>query len=259
MYPVIPIGPATIQTAIAALIVAIWLGTTIAERECGRRALNGDDAWSVVMLAAAVTVVAARLIYALQNFPAYESDWIEIFALTPGTLSLDAGLVCGLIAAYAYVQHRRVPLARFADAFAPGALVALAVLALGQFLSGDAYGAPTKVPWAVNLYGETRHPVQLYDAFAALLGFVLARRWARRRLTDGTLALFAAAWYSAARVLIDAFRGNAAVLPGGYRTTQVIALGVLIAALWLLGKSVTGNERPATESRPPSSVLRPPP
>ena len=188
------------------------------------------------MIAAAVAMVTARIVYVGQNLPAYASDWTEIFSLTPSTLSLDYGSIFGLVAAYAYVQHRHIPLARFADAFAPGALVTLVIFALGQFLSGDAYGATTNVPWAIDLYGETRHPVQLYDALAALLGFVVVWRLARRPLTDGWLALFAIAWYSAARVFIDAFRGDAAVLAGGYRASQIIALIVLLIALWLMAR-----------------------
>lgn len=239
MYPVIQIGPATIPSSILALIVALWLGAAMADRECKRRGLSGDDAWNVVALAAAVAILSARFIYVAQNIPAYASDWTEIFSFSTGTLSLDYGAMFGLVAAYAYVQRRRIPLARFADALASGALVALAIFALGQFLSGDAYGAPTDLPWAMELYGESRHPVQLYDALAALLGFVVIGRAARRPLADGSIALFAIAWYSAARVLIDAFRGDAGLVLGEYRVTQVIALLVLLIALSFMARRET--------------------
>lgn len=242
MYPVIHLGPATIQTVFVALIAALWLGTTMAEHECKRRGLNSDDAWNIVIIAGAVTIVTARLIYVGQNLPAYASDWTEIFSLTPGTLSLDYGSIFGLIAAYAYMQRRHIPLARFADVFAPGALAALTILALGHFLSGDAYGAPTNVPWAINLYGEARHPVQIYDAFAALIGLVVMWRLERRQPADGLVALFATAWYSAARVLIDAFRGDVAVLAGGYRTSQVVAFIVLLFALVMMARLETRKD-----------------
>jgi phosphatidylglycerol---prolipoprotein diacylglyceryl transferase len=244
MYPVIHIGPATTPTAFVALIAALWVGTTMVERECKRCGLaaRSDDAWTIVMLAAAVAMVTARIVYVGQNLPAYASDWTEIFSLTPSTLSLDYGSIFGLVAAYAYVQHRQIPLARIADAFAPGALVALAIFAFGQFLSGDAYGATTNVPWAIDLYGETRHPVQLYDAIAALVGFVIVWRLARRQMTDGLIALFATAGYSATRVFVDAFRGDAAVLAGGYRISQVIALIVLVFALWMMPRLETRKD-----------------
>lgn len=258
MEPIIQIGPATIQSSILALIVALWLGTAIAEREGKRRGLSGDDAWNAVALAGAVTLIAARLVYVLQNIAVYANDWRGIFSLTPATLSLGYGALFGLVAALAYAQHRKIPLARFADAFAPGALIAVAIIACGQFLSGDAYGARADLPWAIQLYGVPRQPVQLYDALAALIGFVIVWRAARQQWVDGSIALIAVAWYSAARVVIDAFRGDATVLAGGYRTTQVIALGVLIGALWLSSRITTESERPRTENKPPSSVIRPP-
>ena len=239
MAPVIQIGPATLQSSILALIFALWLGTAIAEREGKRRGLSGDDAWNAVALAGAVTLIAARLVYVLQNITVYANDWRGIFSLTPATLSLDYGALFGMAAALAYAQHRKIPLARFADAFAPGALVAIAIIACGQFLSGDAYGARSDLPWAVQLYGDPRQPVQLYDALAALIGFVIVWRAARRQWVDGSIALIAVAWYSAARVVIDAYRGDATLLPGGYGATQVVALGVLLVALLALARLET--------------------
>lgn len=243
MFPAVQIGPAVVQTSILAFILALWLGTAIAERECNRRKLGGDDAWGTVAIAVAATIISARLIYVAQNLAAYASDWREIFSLTTGTLSLDYGAVFGLVAALAYVQRRKIPLARFADALAPGALVALTIVALGQFLSGDAYGAPTDVPWAIELYGASRHPVQLYDAIAALIGVSVIWRVARKQPPDGSIALLAIAWASAARVLIDAFRGDAAVLPGGYRPAQIMGLIVLLVALLLMARLSARKEK----------------
>jgi phosphatidylglycerol:prolipoprotein diacylglycerol transferase len=244
MFPTVQIGPAAVQTSVLALILALWLGTAIAERECKRRGLSGDNAWMVVTIAVAATIIFARLIYVAQNFTAYASDWREIFSLTSGTLSLDYGAVFGLVVALAYVQRRKIPLAQFADALAPGALVALAIVALGQFLSGDAYGAPAELPWAIELYGESRHPVQLYDAIAALIGVIVIWRAARKQLADGSIALLTTAWASGARVLTEAFRGDAAILPGGYRSAQIIGLIVLLLALLLMSRLSTRKEKP---------------
>lgn len=239
MLPVIQIGPVTIQSLVLASIVALWLGTTAAERACRQRALDPNDAWNVVALALAVTFFSARLVFVLQNLPVYAGDWRQAFSPTPNALSLDYGAIFGLVAGYAYIQRRAIPLAPFADALAPGALVALAVIACGQFLSGDGYGMPTKIAWGIFIWGEPRHPVQLYDAFAALAGLALIGWLARRTVRAGGIALGALAWYSAARVFLDAFRADVAVLDNGYRVTQVIALIVLLLALSRLTRGQT--------------------
>lgn len=231
MLPIIQLGPLTIQSFVVAVFAALWLGAYLADRECQRRGLDPNDAWNVIALAIAVMFFSARLVFVLQNLPVYANDWFQTVLPTPTALSLDYGAIFGLVAAYAYIQRRHIPLARFADALAPGALVASAIIACGQFLSGDGYGMPTKIAWGVFLWGEPRHPVQLYDAFAALSGLVLIACLARKNARAGTRAWIAVAWYSAARVFLDAFRADVSILENGYRATQVIALIVLLIAL----------------------------
>ncbi|MBI5305788.1 MAG: prolipoprotein diacylglyceryl transferase [Chloroflexi bacterium] len=232
MLPVVHIGPAALQTSTLALIVALWLGAYLAEREFHRRGLRGDDAWSIVALGVAVTILVARLAYIAQNFSAYAEDWLQVFSLTPGTLDVPIGVLAGGIAVIAYLQRRRLALASVADGFVLGALVALAILALGQFLAGDGFGMPTDLPWAVPMWGVARHPVQVYELIGIGIGFYIFARWQPAR--GGTRALIALAWYSAMRVFVDGFRADAAFLPGGYRASQVIALLVLLGALWLV-------------------------
>jgi phosphatidylglycerol---prolipoprotein diacylglyceryl transferase len=241
MIPVIHVGPAAIQSSILALIVALWSGTWITERECRRRGLDAGAAWDVLGITAGVTLVAGRLVYVGQNWTLYAGEPLQILALTPGTLSLELGAVFGVLAGLAYVQHRRIPFASFLDAAAPGALVALTVWALGQFMSGDAYGMPAALPWSVFLWGDYRHPVQLYDALATWTGLIIVWFARRRIVRPGVLALLTAAWYSGVRVFVDAFRGDAVLLQGGYRSTQVIALIALLLALWLMARLETSK------------------
>jgi prolipoprotein diacylglyceryltransferase len=253
MYPVIHIGPAAIQSSILTLIVALWVGAELAERawKCrpagseGTGALQGEAVWNVIALVVAVTLIAGRLVYAGQNPGLYAADPLQILSPTPGTLSLAVGAVIGIVAGLAYIQRRRISLLPLLDALAPGILAAITIIALGQFLSGDAYGTPTNLPWAIFLWGEWRHPVQVYDTLAALGGLIVIGRIHRAR--EGRVALAALAWYSAARVLIDAFRGDATVIPGGYRSTQVIALVVLLLALWLMSRRTADSERATME------------
>jgi phosphatidylglycerol:prolipoprotein diacylglycerol transferase len=244
MLPVIQIGPAAIQTSLLALVAAIWLGGMVAEREAKKRTLNGDVVWNLISIGAIVTLIAARLVYVVQNFSAYAGDPLQIFSPAPGTLALGYGAIFGALAAYAYTQRKKtlaphasagVPHARLLDAMALGALVAIAIFSFGQFLSGDAYGTPTNLPWAIFLWGEPRHPVQLYDALGTFIGWVVLTRV--RDVRDGRIALYAVIWYGATRLVVDAYRGEAMLLPNGVRVSQVVALGALLIALWMLAKN----------------------
>lgn len=244
MLPIIRLGPAAIQTSILALIAAIWVGATIAEGEAKKRGLRGDDVWNLVSIGALTTLVAARVIYIAQNFSAYASDPLQIFSPAPGTLALGYGAIFGALAAYGYVQRRVLPLAPLLDSIAPGALAAVGIYALGQFLSGDAYGTPTNLPWGVFMWGETRHPVQLYDALGAFLGWGLIIKFGRL----GSSALIGLVWYSAVRLIVDAYRGEAMILPNGFRVSQIIALMILLVGLWVLSKQGGRNEINQTQN-----------
>ncbi len=235
MLPIIQIGPAIIQSFTLALLVALWLGTYLTERECKQREIDGNEAWNFVALAVATTLISARIVFVLQNWNAYANNLTQIFSLTPSALSLDYGMLLGLGVALAYIRWRKISFVRFADALAPGALIAIAIIAFGQFLSGEAYGTPTDLPWAVSFWGERLHPVQLYDALAALIGWTIVVRLHSQ--FDGQRALVAVAWYSAARLFIEAFRGEALLIGDGYRVNQIIALIVLLLALGMMGKA----------------------
>lgn len=235
MFPIIQIGPAVIQSFILALLIALWLGTSIAERECKHRGIDGNEAWNVIALASATTIVSARIVFVLQNWNVYANDLAQIVSLTPNALSLDYGALIGIVAAYTYIRWRKIPFARFADALAPGALIAIAIVAIGQFLSGDAYGTPADLPWAVSFWGERLHPVQLYDALGALIGWAIVVRLRPR--FDGQRALVALAWYSVVRLFIDAFRSEVLLIGDGYRLNQIVALIVLLLALGMMRKA----------------------
>jgi phosphatidylglycerol:prolipoprotein diacylglycerol transferase len=236
MLPVIQIGPAALQSMMLAMLLALWLGSFIAERECNRRGIPGNQVWNIIAIAVAVSILFARIIFVLQHWSIYAAAPLQIFSLTPTALAIEYGTLFGIFAAYVYVLWRDIPLARFADAVTPGALVAIFIFAIGQFLSGDAFGAPTTLPWAVAFFGTLVHPVQLYDALAALIGLIIVWRW--RASQDGLTALVATAWYSAARLFIEAFRGDALLLGNGYRLSQIVALAILLMALWLIGQKL---------------------
>jgi phosphatidylglycerol:prolipoprotein diacylglycerol transferase len=231
MVPVIRLGPAAIQTSTLAILLALWVGAYLAERAFKRRNLRGDDAWNMVALGVATTLIVARLVYVAQNLSAYADDWLAIFALTPATLDLPLGVLFGALALLGYVQRRHLPMDLVAEAWSNPAFLALAILALGSFLSGDGFGMPTDLPWAISVWGTPRHPVQLYELAGIGLGIVIV---ARIQTRPGLRAWIALAGYSALRLLVDGVRADTLVLSNGYRVAQIVALIVLLIALWTI-------------------------
>ncbi len=84
------------------------------------------------------------------------------------------------------------------------------------------------------LWGEYRHPTQIYELIGALL--ILGPLWRTRAqgLFPGFNFLLVVALTAAARVFLEAFRGDSLVLPGGWREAQVLGLAVLAVCLGIM-------------------------
>jgi prolipoprotein diacylglyceryltransferase len=65
---------------------------------------------------------------------------------------------------------------------------------------------------------------------------VIAAAWKRPlgQPGDGINFLLVVVLSAAARVFLEAFRGDSVIWPGGFRAAQVVGVVVLAAALWLM-------------------------
>jgi prolipoprotein diacylglyceryl transferase len=144
--------------------------------------------------AVAGTVIGARLgAVIFYDWPLYANNPIEIFKVWHGGLASHGGVLGVIAALYLYVKYvqRWVPqltLLKLLDIVAiPGALAGC-FIRLGNFMNQEILGTPTSMPWGI-IFGhpvdgsipEPRHPVQLYEAAAYLLIFVvLWRIWKKQ-------------------------------------------------------------------------------
>ncbi|HIC89106.1 MAG TPA: hypothetical protein EYP04_06860 [Anaerolineae bacterium] len=253
MFPVLSIGPLNIQTYGLLLLIAFWGALGLAAKEAERLGIEGDHVWNLGLYSAFGGLVAARLGHAIVYWSAYRTNLLQLVSPTPGTLLLWPGLVVGMLVALAYAWHAQLPLARLADALATGILLGLAIGSLAALATGQAYGRPTDLPWAIQLWDARRHPTQIYEMVATLA--VLAVVWwtRARRSRDGCGALLALAGYAAARLFLEAFRADSATLFAGVRAVQVYALIALLLALWGMSQLSNPKSQIPTESRTPTS------
>jgi phosphatidylglycerol:prolipoprotein diacylglycerol transferase len=111
-------------------------------------------------------------------------------------------------------------------------------LALSHLASGDAYGSPANLPWSLDLWGVRRHPAQVYEALIAAL--ILGYLWPGRKFVDelkpGVYFLYFVTFTSAARLILEGFRGDSALLPGGLRTAQVISWIIFGICLYAINR-----------------------
>lgn len=231
MFPVIRLGPLTLQARGLILLAAFWLASDVAGRAAKRLGLRDDDVSNMAFLGLIFGLIGARLGYVIQYSSVYRTDLGAIFALNFNTLSPVAGIIVGCAAATWYARRKGIANRRLLDALTPGLIVFAAGLALADLASGDGYGAPATLPWSIDLWGEWRHPTQVYDLLATIIiGLIV---WRSSPPFDGARFGLFVALYAASRLLLETFHGDSATL-ADIRVVQIWGLAVLVAALWLL-------------------------
>jgi phosphatidylglycerol:prolipoprotein diacylglycerol transferase len=225
----------TLPTGPILALLAAYLGLDTAARFGRRFGLRVDDVWNVGLIALLAGLIAARLWTVVQFWYVYADEPLLIFSPRPSGFAFWPGLIVALVAAYAYLLRRALDPIRMAAAYGAGVLMAAAVLALGDYLTGTVTGLPSDRPWALPYYGEMQHPASLYRAVGfllALAGVLLTAYPAR----PGRSVLMAGFGWGVVHLVADGFMANAA-LTGTLRTSQLVGFVVAVACAALLAWS----------------------
>ncbi|HLE52900.1 MAG TPA: prolipoprotein diacylglyceryl transferase family protein [Anaerolineales bacterium] len=234
MYPYLRLGPFLLQLPLLALLVGVWIGSALAEKEAVRLKLPSATINNLVFIVIIAGIVGARLAYAARYLSVYLANPLSLFALNFNTMAGFDGVLIGLVFAALYGWRKKLPLRPTLDALAPGLAAFMVALSLAHTLSGDAFGAPANLPWSIYLWNEYRHPSQVYETLAALAVLFVAYKKPFGQVGNGTNFLLVVALLSAARIFLEAFRGDSLILLGGFRAAQVIGLIVLAITLYTL-------------------------
>ena len=253
MFPVLQLGPLAIRTAGLLLLAGGFLGLHVAEGRASRRGLHPDRMYALVMLVFAVGILGARLSFAAQHPGAFRSSPLSLISLDLSLLDPFGGLALALVAGLVYGQKKRLAFWPTLDAFTPALAVFAVFLGLSHWAAGSAFGAPTSLPWGIELWGAKRHPSQIYEILAALVILTIFWRRFDREDAAGRLFLGFIALSAGAALFLGAFRGDSTLLPGGLRLDQVLAWFVLAASLWLLEHRSGGQAEGQSPKSSPSS------
>lgn len=250
MLPVIRILGFTLPVGPLFAVLAFYLGVELGGRAIGRTAPEGQrPQWQEIFNNAAwvaliTGLIGARLGYAARYYPVYLEAPILLFSIRPGTLALWPGLLASGAAALFYLRGKVIGLAQVVDAVAIGACGTLAIVSLRNFLLGSDYGAPTTLPWGIDLWLDVRHPVQLYEMTLLLGALGILWRYKAAARPGETFWRFVAL-YSAIELFVEGFRANATTWVMGILMAQVVALAILLVALYLLSFYTRADEHTA--------------
>ena len=208
----------------------LWPGEPPMDKESADRLLT----WVIIG-----AVLGGRIGYALFYQPQhYLQNPLEIFAVWQGGMSFHGGFTGLVLATIAFCRVSGAPVVSVGDAVAVCATPGLVFGRVANFINGELWGEPSRLPWAVVFPDGpaaycpldwsgvcSRHPSQLYEAIlegvllCGLLAWLAYRRnWFH--VPGQTFGLFFAG-YGAARIFAELFRVPDAQLmtadnPAGY-------------------------------------------
>jgi len=239
MLPVVNIGPLVLQTPGLVTILGIWLAMTAVEKYARGLGRNVNQVSNLMLIGLIAGILGARLSFAASNLAAFQGNYLSILSLSPTMLDPIGGTAVGVIAGLVYGQRQKMIFWETLDLLTPGFAVFMIFLGLSNLVSGEGYGTPTNLPWGLQLWGEKRHPAQIYSILGAvLIFFLMFFRPGFKGLTPGGLFLGWLSMSSLVSIFLETFRGDSIIWGGGIRAGQVLSWVVLAITLILLGKRV---------------------
>ena len=220
------IGPIAIRAYALCILTGVFVAVWWSDRRYRARGGEPEVVLDVAIVAVPAGIIGARIYHVLSSPEAYfgpNGDLALIPQVWLGGLGIWGGIAGGVLAGVLLLRHRGLRVAPLADAVAPALLVAQAIGRLGNWFNQELYGAPTTLPWGLQIDdahlpagstyppGTLFHPTFLYEALwnlagAALVVWIGRRMLARRGLTGGRLLWVYLMVYTAGRVWIEMLR-----------------------------------------------------
>jgi len=271
----------SLNLSINAYAVAILLGIGAAVWLTNKRLVDrGGEPWVVLdiaLWAVPLGILGGRL-YHVATHPAdyfYPgADLMRVFYVWEGGLAIFGAIALGAVGAWIGARLSGIRFSAFADALAPGLLLAQGIGRLGNYFNQELFGAPTSLPWGLQIDRPNPaiplgipddtlfHPTFLYEMLWNFVG-VAALIVIGRSLTLQWGRLFGVylIWYGIGRAYLETLRLDPAELLAGVRVNVWTALLVIVLGALIIivqGGRHPGGEpglyRPGKEWTPPSGV-----
>ncbi len=245
------LGPLPLRAYALAIGIGIVVAWWILDRRYTAKGGPKEVSLDVAVWMVLFGIVGARLYHVISSPAAYfgeHGDPTRIIAVWEGGLGIWGAVAGGALGARIALRGRGLRLAPFADALAPGLLVAQAIGRVGNYFNQELYGAPTTLPWGLEIDAAHRvhgytdpdllfHPTFLYEMVwnLAMVGVLL---WAERRfrLRHGRVMWLYVMLYTLGRVWIEYLRIDTAETVFGVRLNVWTSVLVFLLALYFFVK-----------------------
>ena len=218
----IQLGPFTIHIYALCILAGIVVATILTSRRLTDRGAQPGVVVDFAIVAVPLALVGARAWHVFTHVPDYFGPthaWWEPFAIWQGGNAIFGSIVGGAVGVLIATRWTGVRFLSFADAVAPGLLLAQAIGRLGNWFNNELYGLPTDLPWGLQIPSDNAafpaglapgtlfHPTFLYELIWNSAGAVVillierkvALRWGR------ALGVYLI-WYGIGRSVFESIR-----------------------------------------------------
>jgi len=265
------LGPVPIRAyalcIVAGAVVALWLG----DRRFQARGGRPGTVYDIAVWAIPFGLVGARLYHVVTTPELYfgeDGSLVDALYVWQGGLGIWGAVALGGVGAWIGCRRAGVRLPAFADAVAPGIVLAQGIGRWGNWFNQELFGRPTDLPWALEIdpanrpldYAEqaTFHPTYLYESLwdigVAVVVIVVDRR---RRMGHGRAFALYVALYTLGRAWIEELRIDESLHPLGIRLNVFTSLVILVLAIAYI--VVCARLRPGREASPHRDGWQPEP
>lgn len=227
----IHIGPAVLQTALVLYLIGFSLALEAIRRSAPRHNLNSNRVQNITMLGFIMGLLAARITYALDHWAAYRDDWQAWVSFTPQGLNVIGGIAGAALVMGLAVWRYQIPVRAFLDTLAPGMGIILVLIPLAFLAEGSIIGKPTSLPWAIDLWGQSRHPSQLYASLGGIV--TLGAWWFYRPVMRGAGFLIICIGNAITWLVVGLLLAEPSLIFDQYRLVQIGAWLILITSVLL--------------------------
>ena len=252
---VLHLGPLPLRGYAFCIIIGVFVAVWFGGKRWVARGGNVGTVADIAVWAVPFGLVGGRLYHVITDYQLYFSEgenWVDAFKIWQGGLGIWGAIALGAVGAWIGCRRRGIPLPAYADAVAPGIVLAQAIGRWGNWFNQELYGRPTDLPWALKISaGPNReaglyHPTFLYESLWCV-GVALLVVWADRRFKLGhgrVFALYVAA-YCVGRAWIEYMRVDEAHHILGLRlNVWTAALVFLLAVTYFI---ISARVRPGRE------------
>ncbi|WP_110238648.1 prolipoprotein diacylglyceryl transferase [Nocardioides gilvus] len=244
---------------IAGVVVAIWMG----EKRWVARGGAAGDVQDLAIFAVPFGLVGGRLYHVITDHQLYFGEGanpIEALYVWRGGLGIWGAIALGALGIVIGARIKKIKVLPMLDALAPGVLLAQGIGRWGNWFNQELYGAPTDLPWGLEIDDAHRpfeyigadvafHPTFLYESLWAVIGCVFLL-WADRRwqLGHGRVVALYVMFYTLGRGWIEDLRIDTVQYDDvlGLRLNSWTSIVLFVAALVFFVIQV--RRRPGRES-----------